>query len=306
MRNSGSQRGVFEQAGLFPSNALGVSALVASFPLSIIGLQGFFLLKGQAAMGIGSMEAPGSERRRLAKLSRDWVCPHCKIPNRECLPDPPAAVLAGSGSDSQSQDQPSSELSCTKGADGRPSLNKVPSTEGDGRSNLTISAANTNPEEKKDRFESAEHGKETARTGTSTSTSSASPSSSASLASSDSDVRSTGASEQQQQQRARNSDGRESQSISTGTPSPSDVTAKTGNVSASSSQPVEERQMEIVSVSTSAGSVHVSHSRPSTSSTTTSTASASSSRPPILLDGAIYVLLVLVAALLARKVLSLL
>ncbi|EJD06007.1 UBC-like protein, partial [Fomitiporia mediterranea MF3/22] len=55
---------------------------------AIIGLQGFFPLKGQAAMGVGSMEAPGSERRRLAKLSRDWVCPQCKIPNRECLPDP--------------------------------------------------------------------------------------------------------------------------------------------------------------------------------------------------------------------------
>ena len=35
---------------------------------AIIGLQGFFPLKGQAAMGIGSMEAPASERRRLAKL----------------------------------------------------------------------------------------------------------------------------------------------------------------------------------------------------------------------------------------------
>ncbi|KAL5511821.1 hypothetical protein ACEPAH_5039 [Sanghuangporus vaninii] len=269
---------------------------------AIIGLQGFFPLKGQSAMGIGSMEAPGSERRRLAKLSRDWVCPQCKIPNRECLPDPPTAASVSSGPNSQSQDQTSSSLSCTKGADGHPLLDKVPPTEGDGRSNLTISAANTNLKEKKDRFESAEHGKETTRTGTSASTSSASPSSSASLASSD--VRPLGASEQQQ--RARDSDGRESQSISTGTPSPSDVLAKTGSVSASSSHPAEERQMEIVSVSTSAGSVHVSHSRPSTSSTTTSTASASSSRPPILLDGTISVLLVLVAALLARKVLSLL
>ncbi|KAL5529064.1 hypothetical protein ACEPAG_5038 [Sanghuangporus baumii] len=268
---------------------------------AIIGLQGFFPLKGQAAMGIGSMEAPGSERRRLAKLSRDWVCPQCKMPNRECLPDPPAAASASSGSDSQAQDQTSFSLSYTKGADGHPSLDKVPSTEEDGRSNLTISVANTNLEEKKDRFESAEHGKETTRTGTSGSTSSsASPSSSASLASSD--VRLIGASEQQQ--RAQSSGGRESQS--TGTPSASDVTVKTGSVSASSSQPREERQMEIVSVSTSAGSVHVSHSRPSTSSATTSTSTASSSRPPILLDGTISVLLVLVAALLARKLLSLL
>lgn len=36
--------------------------------LAIIGLQGFFPLKGSAAVGVGSLEAPPSERRRLAKL----------------------------------------------------------------------------------------------------------------------------------------------------------------------------------------------------------------------------------------------
>ena len=36
--------------------------------LAIIGLQGFFPLKGQAAMGIGALEAPSSERKRLAAL----------------------------------------------------------------------------------------------------------------------------------------------------------------------------------------------------------------------------------------------
>jgi hypothetical protein len=36
--------------------------------LAIIGLQGFFPLKGQAAMGVGALEVPPSERKRLATL----------------------------------------------------------------------------------------------------------------------------------------------------------------------------------------------------------------------------------------------
>jgi len=55
---------------------------------AIIGLQGFFPLKGQAALGVGSVEYPVSERKRLAQLSRDWVCPQCARSNLECLPDP--------------------------------------------------------------------------------------------------------------------------------------------------------------------------------------------------------------------------
>ena len=37
-------------------------------PAAIIGLQGFFPLKGQAAAGVGSIEYPVSERKRLAAL----------------------------------------------------------------------------------------------------------------------------------------------------------------------------------------------------------------------------------------------
>ncbi|KAJ8517553.1 hypothetical protein ONZ45_g5271 [Pleurotus djamor] len=57
---------------------------------AIIGLQGFFPLKGQAAVGVGSIEYPASERKRLATLSREWTCPHCKQTNLELLPDPPS------------------------------------------------------------------------------------------------------------------------------------------------------------------------------------------------------------------------
>jgi len=55
---------------------------------AILGLQGFFPLKGQAAIGVGSIEYPTSERKRLAALSREWVCPHCHESNLHLLPDP--------------------------------------------------------------------------------------------------------------------------------------------------------------------------------------------------------------------------
>ncbi|KAJ8078551.1 hypothetical protein PM082_012834 [Marasmius tenuissimus] len=55
------------------------------------GLQGFFPLKGQAAVGVGSIEFPTSERKRLAALSREWTCPHCQQTNLEILPDPAPA-----------------------------------------------------------------------------------------------------------------------------------------------------------------------------------------------------------------------
>ncbi|KZP20826.1 UBC-like protein [Athelia psychrophila] len=58
---------------------------------AIIGLQGFFPLKGQAAVGVGSIEYPVSERKRLAALSREWICPHCQQTNLDALPDPAAA-----------------------------------------------------------------------------------------------------------------------------------------------------------------------------------------------------------------------
>ena len=39
-----------------------------SYPAAIIGLQGFFPLKGEQAVGVGAIEYPASERRRLAQL----------------------------------------------------------------------------------------------------------------------------------------------------------------------------------------------------------------------------------------------
>lgn len=84
---------------------------------AIIGLQGFFPLKGQAAVGVGSIECPISERKRLAALSvtyfrscievwpvgvgtccfssKEWTCPHCKQTNIALLPYPPTATTNG-------------------------------------------------------------------------------------------------------------------------------------------------------------------------------------------------------------------
>ncbi|KAH8107214.1 UBC-like protein [Cristinia sonorae] len=56
---------------------------------AIIGLQGFFPLKGTAAAGVGALEYPSVERKRLATMSREWKCSRCNKTNVECLPDPP-------------------------------------------------------------------------------------------------------------------------------------------------------------------------------------------------------------------------
>jgi ubiquitin-conjugating enzyme E2 J1 len=60
----GVRTGEFHQRHLIESDALNRGPIL----LAIIGLQGFFPLKGQAAMGIGALEAPPSERKRLAAL----------------------------------------------------------------------------------------------------------------------------------------------------------------------------------------------------------------------------------------------
>ncbi|CAE6409270.1 unnamed protein product [Rhizoctonia solani] len=58
---------------------------------AIIGIQGFFPHKGEAAVGVGALEYPISERKRLATLSREWYCPDCEQTCLQMLPDPPAS-----------------------------------------------------------------------------------------------------------------------------------------------------------------------------------------------------------------------
>jgi len=53
---------------------------------AIVALQGFFPLKGEAAVGIGAVEYPESERKRLATMSKTWKCPDCGKCNEENLP----------------------------------------------------------------------------------------------------------------------------------------------------------------------------------------------------------------------------
>jgi len=75
---------------------------------AIIGLQGFFPLKGESAVGVGAMECTSQERKRLAKLSQDWSCPRCGQKNIDTLPDPPeidTKAQSTSTSDEQSAEQ---------------------------------------------------------------------------------------------------------------------------------------------------------------------------------------------------------
>ncbi|KAJ6455794.1 non-canonical ubiquitin conjugating enzyme 1 [Mycena sanguinolenta] len=73
---------------------------------AIIGLQGFFPLSGKAAVGIGSIEHPTVERKRLAQLSRTWTCPVCREPNLALLPDP-----VGTSSEQSAPSEPPAPVS---------------------------------------------------------------------------------------------------------------------------------------------------------------------------------------------------
>ncbi|KAI0736875.1 UBC-like protein [Fomitopsis betulina] len=77
---------------------------------AIVGLQGMFSLKGTAAVGVGALEYPVAERKRLAAASRDWVCPKCNCPNLELLPDPSSG---GGSSDESSTAEETSAASST-------------------------------------------------------------------------------------------------------------------------------------------------------------------------------------------------
>ncbi|EMD38616.1 hypothetical protein CERSUDRAFT_113795 [Gelatoporia subvermispora B] len=76
---------------------------------AIIGLQGFFPLKGTAAVGVGALEYPMAERKRLAALSREWVCPRCNQSNLEVLPDPPSGGASSTNTSTATDTQTSND-----------------------------------------------------------------------------------------------------------------------------------------------------------------------------------------------------
>jgi len=84
---------------------------------AIIGLQGFFPLKGEAAVGVGAIEYPIAERKRLATLSQSWTCPDCGQSNIKLLPDAPVNVASTSSSPSFQASAPENA-----GASSHPSL----------------------------------------------------------------------------------------------------------------------------------------------------------------------------------------
>jgi hypothetical protein len=67
MKKCGNLHGAFGQVQLAGSSLYCILTVVPPFS-AIIGLQGFFPLKGQAAVGVGSIEYPPAERKRLAAL----------------------------------------------------------------------------------------------------------------------------------------------------------------------------------------------------------------------------------------------
>jgi len=51
-----------------------------------------------AAIGVGALEYPDSERKRLALLSKGWTCPDCQTCNEDILPLNPSSAKEVSGS----------------------------------------------------------------------------------------------------------------------------------------------------------------------------------------------------------------
>jgi len=67
MKSYGNRHGEYERVSLLVLTHRWYLCIPTS-TLAIIGLQGFFPLKGQAAVGVGSIEYPAAERKRLAAL----------------------------------------------------------------------------------------------------------------------------------------------------------------------------------------------------------------------------------------------
>lgn len=53
---------------------------------ALLGVQAFMAARAEAATGVGSLDYPIDERKRLADRSRTWACPVCQQPNTEILP----------------------------------------------------------------------------------------------------------------------------------------------------------------------------------------------------------------------------
>jgi len=79
---------------------------------AIVALQGFFPLKGSAAVGLGAVEYPESERKRLAAMSTSWTCPDCGKCNEEILPPPEASTSSVEPPilDEKKHEEPSSDI----------------------------------------------------------------------------------------------------------------------------------------------------------------------------------------------------
>ena len=76
-KSSGNLRGACAQVRAFGRMIHVVAG--CSLCAAIIGLQGFFPLKGTAAVGVGALEYPVAERKRLAALYVSMPAPPCRV-----------------------------------------------------------------------------------------------------------------------------------------------------------------------------------------------------------------------------------
>ncbi|WWD19094.1 hypothetical protein CI109_103552 [Kwoniella shandongensis] len=67
---------------------------------AVVGLRSFWMQSGEALSAIGALDYSKEERRRLARLSKDWKCPICGVRNEEIL-----SVRGSTGSSAVSQEE---------------------------------------------------------------------------------------------------------------------------------------------------------------------------------------------------------
>ncbi|WWC90680.1 uncharacterized protein L201_005616 [Kwoniella dendrophila CBS 6074] len=53
---------------------------------AVVGLRSFWMQNGEALSAIGALDYSKDERKRLAKLSKDWKCSKCAIKNSDIIP----------------------------------------------------------------------------------------------------------------------------------------------------------------------------------------------------------------------------
>ncbi|WWC93809.1 hypothetical protein V866_000645 [Kwoniella sp. B9012] len=73
---------------------------------AVVGLRSFWMQTGEALSAIGALDYSKEDRRRLAKLSKDWKCPNCGVTNQEIIPPSSASPSSSSATQTERQALP--------------------------------------------------------------------------------------------------------------------------------------------------------------------------------------------------------